>query len=140
MAENAGSVPSLGISVLICDAQLRRDVVEILKRVSLKLNPDATNVLIVDRVRAPLSVEVDLTPREHDVLERVAVGSSNLEISQALHISVRTVKHHVSNVMSKLGARDRAHAVALALELRSSTFGSGSKTVPGVDVPNSSPR
>jgi DNA-binding NarL/FixJ family response regulator len=54
-----------------------------------------------------------LTEREWEVLERIAEGMSNSEIAEKLVVTVRTVKHHVSNVLSKLGARDRAHAIAL---------------------------
>lgn len=65
---------------------------------------------------------VVLTEREWEVLERIAEGMSNSEIAEKLVVTVRTVKHHVSNVLSKLGARDRAHAIALvsrpALQLR----------------------
>ncbi|MEV4143565.1 response regulator transcription factor [Amycolatopsis sp. NPDC049691] len=59
-----------------------------------------------------------LTGRECQVLDHIAEGHSNVEIAESLVISVRTVKHHVTNVLMKLGARDRAHAVALALRFR----------------------
>jgi DNA-binding CsgD family transcriptional regulator/tetratricopeptide (TPR) repeat protein len=56
-----------------------------------------------------------LTDRETDVLRLVAAGCSNREIAVNLHISVKTVGHHVSHVLTKLRARSRAGAVAAAL-------------------------
>ena len=55
-----------------------------------------------------------LTEREREVLEGLRSGWSNRQISDALGISVTTVKTHVSSVLAKLGARSRSHAVALA--------------------------
>lgn len=55
-----------------------------------------------------------LTGRERDVLDGMALGRSNAELAEALGISVPTVKTHVSNVLAKLGARSRSHAVAIA--------------------------
>jgi DNA-binding NarL/FixJ family response regulator len=58
-----------------------------------------------------------LTPRETDVIRLMAGGYSNREISQALNKSEGTIKNHVSNILSKLGVRDRTRAVLKAIEL-----------------------
>jgi len=57
-----------------------------------------------------------LTTRELEVLRLMAGGYSNREISDALGIAEGTVKNHASNVLSKLGVRDRTRAVLKALE------------------------
>jgi ATP/maltotriose-dependent transcriptional regulator MalT len=58
-----------------------------------------------------------LTRREVDVLELVAAGLTNSEIAERLVLSTRTVDHHVSAVLGKLGARSRAEASAEAVRL-----------------------
>jgi NarL family two-component system response regulator LiaR len=79
------------------------------------LAPEATKVLIrtADQAR-PLGQ--DLTAREREVLALVVQGLSNDEIGEQLTLTHSTVKFHVSNILSKLGASTRAHAVALALQ------------------------
>jgi DNA-binding NarL/FixJ family response regulator len=57
-----------------------------------------------------------LTPRELAVLELVAVGHSNKEIAAALNLSLSTVKLHLQNIFSKLGAQDRTQATAAAFQ------------------------
>ena len=58
----------------------------------------------------------DLTEREVDVLTELAKGDNNAEISETLYIGAATVKSHVSNILTKLGLRDRAQAVVFAYE------------------------
>lgn len=64
---------------------------------------------------APEMIEA-LSPKELEVLGLMASGCSNREISAALHKSEGTIKNHVSNLLAKLGVRDRTRAVLLAIE------------------------
>jgi DNA-binding NarL/FixJ family response regulator len=65
----------------------------------------------------PLLIE-DLTEREYEILKCLARGESNREIGEALYITEGTVKNHVSNILSKLGLRDRTQAALWAREHR----------------------
>ena len=58
-----------------------------------------------------------LTPRELDVLRRVCRGENNAEIAQALRMGERTVKSHVSALLQKMQARDRAVLIVTAFDL-----------------------
>ena len=57
-----------------------------------------------------------MSEREIDVLRLIAAGNSNKLIADQLSIGEATVKSHVTNILSKLGANDRAHAVTIALK------------------------
>ena len=56
-----------------------------------------------------------LTPRETQVLNHIATGNSNKQIANVLGISEQTIKNHVSAILDRLHANDRAHAVVLAI-------------------------
>jgi two-component system response regulator DegU len=64
---------------------------------------------ILETVTAPL------TYRETQILNYIAQGNSNKQIAHILEISEQTIKNHVSSILRKLNANDRAHAVALAM-------------------------
>jgi len=57
-----------------------------------------------------------LSSREIDVLRLIGAGNANKQIADKLSIGETTVKNHISNILSKLGANDRAHAVTIALK------------------------
>ncbi len=86
------------------------------------LAPGVTRRVIDAFVRRPSptrTVDVrlaTLTPREVEVLELLARGLSNADIGSRLFVSEATVKTHVSNVLAKLGLRDRVQAVIYAYE------------------------
>jgi DNA-binding NarL/FixJ family response regulator len=62
----------------------------------------------------PVTLDADstseLTPREQEILQLIAQGSSNREIAQSLYISEKTVKNHITNLLARLGLRDRTQA------------------------------
>jgi non-specific serine/threonine protein kinase len=59
-----------------------------------------------------------LTPREWEVARLVAAGSSNLEIATALHITERTVEHHVAHILDKLGVPSRVQIATWVVKQR----------------------
>ncbi|EMF55931.1 MULTISPECIES: response regulator transcription factor [Streptomyces] len=86
------------------------------------LSPGPTSRLIARFLRAPHAMASatggpeELSERERQVLTLVARGLNNTEIAEALGLSPLTAKTHVSRVMGKLGARDRAQLVMVAYE------------------------
>jgi two-component system, NarL family, response regulator LiaR len=79
------------------------------------LAPEATHALIQSR-RQRSDLGSDLTEKEREILAFLVKGLSNLEISNQLYISMATVKFHLTNIFSKLGARNRVEAATIALE------------------------
>jgi DNA-binding CsgD family transcriptional regulator len=77
--------------------------------VSLPTEPTWTPVVVEGSSR------VQLTDREREVMTLVASGLQSGDMAERLFLSPETVKSHVHNAMSKLGAHTRAHAVAIAL-------------------------
>ncbi|GAA1308182.1 response regulator transcription factor [Streptomyces sanglieri] len=72
---------------------------------------------LISRVRTPAAAGSEaLSGREREVLELVAKGTSNREIAAELFISEATVKTHLTHVFAKLGAKDRAAAVAIGYD------------------------
>jgi len=86
------------------------------------LAPNVTRRLIghfarqPDPLRPPPGALAELTVREREVLALIAAGLSNGEIAGQLLMSVPTAKTHVSRILAKLGARDRAQLVVIAYQ------------------------
>jgi len=85
------------------------------------ISPVVTERLLRGLKNAPLPASPDygeeqLTPRETEILRLMTGGYSNREIASALQLSEGTVKNHVSNILGKLGVRDRTRAVLKAIE------------------------
>jgi len=78
--------------------------------------PPAIAAVLARQVREPK--RTSLSARERDVLRFVADGLSNKQIARRLEITERTVKYHVNSAMTKLGADNRAQAVAVAVRRR----------------------
>lgn len=67
--------------------------------------------------RTPRSVFPELTDREREILDLVAAGRNNQEISGELYLSLKTVRNYVSNIFTKLQVADRAQAIIRAREV-----------------------
>jgi DNA-binding NarL/FixJ family response regulator len=86
------------------------------------ISPAMTKRLVADLVRRPISrpggsVALDvLSEREREVLAEVARGKTNSEVGASLYMSPLTAKTHVSRILSKLNARDRAQLVIIGYE------------------------
>jgi DNA-binding NarL/FixJ family response regulator len=86
---------------------------------------DAIRAVHAGQKRIPAEVAAELadhatddalTARETDVLRLIAAGNSNKEVADHLSIGEATVKSHVTSILSKLGANDRAHALTVGLQ------------------------
>jgi DNA-binding NarL/FixJ family response regulator len=86
------------------------------------LAPNVTRRLIAEFAGSPRAVRPEsgrlaqLTGRELEVLGQVAAGMSNAEIAASLHLSLPTIKTHVSRLLAKLNAGDRAQLIVVAYE------------------------
>ncbi len=99
------------------------DAVRIVAKGEALLAPTVTRRVIADLLRRPHAalrppaLLDELTGRERETLRLVARGLSNAEIAAHLTVSDHTVKTHVSNVLTKLGLRDRVQAVVFSYEV-----------------------
>ncbi len=114
-ASVVGAIRAGAIGYLLKDTnadELRR-AVKAAAGGQVQLSPEAA-VRLMREVRAPETSE-SLTDRETDVLRLLADGQSNKEIARNLSIGEKTVKTHVSSILSKLGVQSRTQAVLTAM-------------------------
>ena len=101
-----------GAAAYVLKTTPKNELLQIIRAVSAgrrHIPPD-----VARRVAEHLGQE-DLTPRELEVLELIREGNKNKQIAGHLCISETTVNFHIKNIMDKLQARDRTHAVIMAL-------------------------
>jgi DNA-binding NarL/FixJ family response regulator len=101
-----------GARAYILKGHVHRELLETIHTVHAggkRIPPDIATEL------AEHATDDELSSREIEVLRLVATGNSNKEIADQLSIGEATVKSHLSNILSKLGANDRAHAVTIGL-------------------------
>jgi DNA-binding NarL/FixJ family response regulator len=102
-----------GARAYLLKGLLRKELLETIRAVHAgqkRIPPEVAAVL------AEHAVDDALTSREIDVLRLIAAGNANKLVADQLSISEGTVKGHVKNILSKLGASDRTHAVTVALK------------------------
>ena len=102
-----------GARAYILKGHVHRELLEIIRAVHAgqkRIPPDIAAEL------AEHAADDALTLREIDVLRLIAAGNSNKIIADHLSIGEATVKSHVTNILSKLSANDRAHAVTIAVK------------------------
>jgi DNA-binding NarL/FixJ family response regulator len=81
------------------------------------IHPSLTQAFIeeVQLVDRATTAEAPLSPREVEILQKIAYGATTKEVADQLGISFHTVKTHLERIFEKLGANDRAQAVAIAI-------------------------
>lgn len=101
-----------GARAYLLKRQVHRELLETIRAVHAgqRRIPSEIAAELVDHPRD------DLTPREIEVLRLIANGNANKQIADRLSIGEASVKSHVANILSKLGANDRAHAVTIGLK------------------------
>jgi DNA-binding NarL/FixJ family response regulator len=102
-----------GAQAYILKARVRKDLLETIRLVhggAKRVDPQ-----IAEQIACRMEDDM-LSEREIKVLSLIAAGKSNREVAAQLTISEETAKTHVRNILAKLGANDRTHAVTLALQ------------------------
>lgn len=90
-----------------------KEIVEAIRavRAGRQCIPSGIAAQLADRLR-----KAELSPREIEVLKLIAHGLSNKEVASQLGVTEATAKKHMTGVLTKLGAKDRTHALRLGLE------------------------
>ena len=102
-----------GARAYILKGQVHKDLLDPIRAVHAgqkRIPPDVAEQL------AEHATDEALSEREIDVLKSICAGNSNKQIANRLFVGEATIKSHVTNILSKLGANDRAHAVTIGLK------------------------
>jgi DNA-binding NarL/FixJ family response regulator len=102
-----------GARAYLMKGELRKELLETIRAVHAGQKRLSREIAVEIAEHA---TEGALTPREISVLRLIAAGNTNKEIGARLSLTEVTVKSHVKNILAKLGANDRTHAVTIALK------------------------
>jgi len=123
---------ALGYVLKDITAEQLTTTIRVVAQGQVLLHPDVAHKVLASFSSAPIEPAVtapatsafvgvsdvaQLTEREREILALLARGASNREISETLYIAGGTVKNHLSNILGKLGVRDRTQAALKAREL-----------------------
>ncbi len=92
------------------------DAIRATQRGERVLEPEVTTKMVNRMTNKTIQLHEDLTNREREVLMLISQGKSNQEIADELFITLKTVKTHVSNILSKLEVEDRTQAAIYAFK------------------------
>jgi NarL family two-component system response regulator LiaR len=92
------------------------DAIRATQRGERVLEPEVTTKMVNRMTNKTIQLHEDLTNREREVLRLISQGKSNQEIADELFITLKTVKTHVSNILSKLEVEDRTQAAIYAFK------------------------
>jgi DNA-binding NarL/FixJ family response regulator len=112
-----------GAQAYVLNGVAKQELIDILHTVQAGegyITPTLAASLLSEMISAtqdkrPQSVDIgELTERERQILELVAIGNSNKEIGHQLHLTEKTIKHYVTKLLQKLHVRNRVEAAILA--------------------------
>jgi len=108
-----------GVSAYMLKDVLGSDLIQTIHRVlagEVVIHPRVTSYLVQELTRTDKkSDNLNLTRREMDVLEMLVKGNSNRDMAEAMFISEKTVKNHLTSIFRKLGVKDRTQAAVFAI-------------------------
>ncbi|GFH43235.1 DNA-binding response regulator [Lactococcus hodotermopsidis] len=107
-----------GVKGYILKTSQATEIAEAVRKIAVGQDviSDSVRAKIYAKNHAKPELHDDLTAREREVLKEIAKGLSNQEIADALFISLKTVKTHVSNILAKLQVEDRTQAAIYAIK------------------------
>jgi DNA-binding NarL/FixJ family response regulator len=100
--------------------------VQAVHRGATYLSPAVSETILSDvaypAANPPAHLSIQLTPREHEVLQLISEGHTNAEIAESLEVSIKTIERHRTSLMAKLDVRNVVELIRVALKYRLIVF------------------